>query len=170
MQKGRNFSELINYFDALARNHVAIRHSATNKHYYRLELEELLSGLNNACYPALNLEGYSLSLGDSKSDNPVKYRTAAFVLIDQLADPGDFDGINAIWDKLEHIGDDIIARIRADKNKPNNPVRALDLDTVEATLIRFDATRYGIRYMFQMQSFFPSDVDTARWIDLADNE
>lgn len=168
MQKGRNFSELINYFRSIAVNHVAIRHTAHQKHFYRLELEELINGLNNAQYPVLNLEGYSFSLSDAKSDNIIKSRTAAFVLIDQIADPGDFDGINAIWDKLEHIGDDIITRMRDDKRKEGNPIRAIDMDSIEATLIRFDATRYGIRYMFQIQSFFPSDVDTSRWIDLTE--
>ena len=39
------FSDLIQYFRTLATQHVDIGHSLTDKHFYRFELDEVLTGL-----------------------------------------------------------------------------------------------------------------------------
>ena len=115
------FSALITYFRTLAAQHMSIGHSLNEKHFYRFELEEILSGLKDVNYPALILEGYRYSLVDNKSDNVLKERTGAFVLIDHLKDIGDFDAMHEVWDNMETICDDIIARIKSDKRNPNAP-------------------------------------------------
>ncbi|NCB08613.1 MAG: hypothetical protein EOM73_10655 [Bacteroidia bacterium] len=164
MQKGRKFSELITYFRQLAEQHVAIRHSNTEKHFFRLELDELHTGLNKACYPVLILEGYQFNLGDANSDNPTKRRQSAFILASHVKDPGNFDAIHQVWDTLEEIGDDILARIKHDKRLPDNPVRHFDLSSVEVTLMKTDGNLYGMRFTFELEAYFPTDISPDRWI------
>ncbi len=168
MQKGRKFSALVSYFQTLAQEHVSIKHSASNKHFFRFELDEILTGLpESACYPVLIMEGYSFVFNDQKSDNPTKRRRAAFVIADRISDPGDYEVIHQTWDRLEEIGDDFLARIRADKRTPNNPVRDFDLNSVEANLIGTEfGNLYGIRYVFEIEGFFAAEVDPAKWLSL----
>lgn len=159
------FSALITYFRTLAAQHIAIGHSLSEKHFYRFELEEILSGLKDVNYPALILEGYRYSLVDNKSDNVLKERTGAFVLIDRLSDIGDFDAMHEIWDNMETICDDIIARIKSDKRNPSAPaVRDFDLNTVAVALIANDHDHsYGIRCTFTLASPLTTDVDADKW-------
>ena len=39
------FSELVQYFREIATQHIAIGHSATENHFYRFEIDEVLIGL-----------------------------------------------------------------------------------------------------------------------------
>ena len=41
-----NFSDLIAYFESLARRHADIRHSEHEKHFFRFEVDEVLAGIN----------------------------------------------------------------------------------------------------------------------------
>jgi hypothetical protein len=166
MQKGRKFSALVDYFRTIATEHIAIRHSNEEKHFFRLELDEVITGLpESACYPLLVMEGYSFTLTDQKSDNISKKRSSGFLLASHVSDRDDYEKIHQTWDDLEEIGDDILARIRADKQLPDNPVRSFDISSVEARLISSElGNLYGIRYTFDIDSFFPEAVDTDKWI------
>jgi len=163
--QGVKFSALVAYFRKLATEHVEIRHSETDKHFYRFELEEILMGLNNVKYPAMILEGYKFDYTDNKSDNPVKNRQGAFVLMDVVNDPGDYDKIHDLWDRMEEIGDDILARIKADKRNPGSPVRDFDLSSVDGSLIASEiAGHYGIRFTFTINCRYNFNVNPDRWI------
>ena len=159
------FSSLITYFRTLAAQHVSIGHSYAEKHFYRFELEEILSNLKNVNYPALILEAYRYSLSDKQSDNVQKERTGAFVLIDHLKDIGDFDAMHEIWDNMETICDDIIARIKTDKRNPAaKAVRDFDLNNVNVALIANENDRnYGIRCTFTISSPLTTDVSAEKW-------
>lgn len=159
------FSEIITYFRTLASQHVAIGHSLNEKHFYRFELEEILSNLKNVNYPALILEGYRYSLTDKSSDNVMKERTGAFVLIDHMSDMGDFDAMHEVWDNMETICDEIIARIKSDKrNSTIKSIRDFDLGSVQVALIANGTdNNYGIRCTFTISSSFTTDVDAAKW-------
>ena len=112
------FTQIVQYFENLARQHVGIQHTNTEKHFYRFEIDEVLSGLGSINYPAMILEAYAIEYDDNKSDNVMKNRKGAFILLGNVPDRGDHDSIHELWDELEEIGDDILARIRADKQKP----------------------------------------------------
>ena len=159
------FSDIIAYFKQLATEHIAIGHSESEKHFYRFELEEVLSGLGKVNYPALILEGYRYGLTDNKSDNVLKNRSGAFIILGQLKDIGDFDTMHELWDSQEEICDDIIARIKADK-RAVAAVRDFDLNNVEVTLIANENDHnYGIRCTFTISSACPMDMDPAKWLN-----
>lgn len=159
------FSDLITYFRTLAAQHIAIGHSAAEKHFYRFEIEEVFSGLNDINYPALILEGYRYSLIDKFSDNVLKERTGAFILLDHLSDIGDYDAMHEVWENMETICDNIIARIKSDKRNPAcRAVRDFDLNTVQVALLaNVRDNNYGIRCTFTLTSPWNTDVDAEKW-------
>jgi hypothetical protein len=159
------FSDLIQYFRTIAAQHVAIGHTATEKHFYRFELDEVLTGLKKVNYPALILEGYRYSLADKQSDNVMKERSGAFMLLGHLNDIGDFDAMHQLWDDLEMICDDIIVRIKADKRNPMaKAIRDFDLGSVNVALIANENDKnYGVRCTFTISSPLSTDVNPQKW-------
>lgn len=165
MQKQVKFGDLVNYFETLASEHKEIQHLNEKKHFYRFELDEVLSGINNINYPALILEGYSIAFKDSKSDNVLKTREGAFMLIDYVSDIGDYNKIHEAWDRLESIGDDILRRIRRDKKLKDNPIANFNIESVKANLIATEmGNHFGIRYTFDIDCIFDADIDDSKWI------
>ena len=159
------FSDIIEYFRTIASEHIQIGHSDNEKHFYRFEIEEVLTGLKKVNYPALILEGYRYSFEDSKSDNIIKKRTGAFILIDHLKDIGDFDAMHETWDRMEEICDDILARIKSDKYKPTaKAVRDFEISSVEVALLaNVEDKNYGIRCTYTVSSPRSMDVDPDKW-------
>jgi len=164
-----NFSDLIGYFRGMAEHHVQICHSETEKHFFRFEVDEVLAGINrtDVTYPLLVLEGYSFDFTDQKSDNLIKNRSGAFILLDQITDQTDYGQVHRVWDTLEQIGDDILARIRSDKQSRLVPVvRDFNLDSVQASLlINAFGSNAGIRYTFTISSPQPAEVDPEKWLE-----
>jgi len=159
------FSDLIQYFRTIATQHMAIGHSISDKHFYRFELDEVLTGLKKVNYPALILEGYRYSLSDKQSDNVMKERSGAFMLLGHLNDIGDYDAMHQLWDHLETICDDIIVRIKADKSNPNaKAIRDFDLGSVNVALIANENDKnYGVRCTFTISSPLCTDVNSEKW-------
>ena len=159
------FTDLIQYFKTIASQHIAIGHSAAEKHFYRFELDEVLTGLKKVNYPALILEGYRYTLTDKQSDNVIKERSGAFMLLGHISDIGDYDAMHRLWDDLETICDDIIVRIKSDKRNPAaRAVRDFDLGSVNVALIANENDKnYGVRCTFTISSPLSTDVDPLKW-------
>ena len=157
-----NFSNLIAYFENIARMHVGIQHTDHSKHFFRFELDEVLNGINrtDVAYPMLILEGYSYDYTDNKSDNIIKNRSGAFILLDHCPDISDY-------------GNDILVKIKTDKRNPLTPVvRGFEFSNVESKLIANEiGNSIGLRVTFTISSPVSSDVDTSRWLtDLSISE
>lgn len=163
-----NFTDLIAYFESLATRHRDIRHCQTEKHFFRFEVDEVLAGINrlDVNYPMLVLEGYNFGFTDQNSDNLIKNRSGAFILLGQISDLSDYGQVHEVWDALEQLGDDILARIRSDKQSRKVPVvRDFNLDSVQASLlVNAYGNNAGIRYTFTISSVQPSDVDLEKWM------
>jgi hypothetical protein len=162
------FSALVTYFENLARLHKEIGHSDTEKHFFRMEIDEVLAGITrtDVKYPLLILEGYGYDFADSKSDNLLKNRNGAFMLLDHVSDPSDFDAIHAVWDHMEEIGDEILVRMKTDKYNPLAPViRDFQFSSAQATLIANEIDgSYGIRFTYTLTSPRSNDVDPEKWL------
>jgi len=132
-----------------------------------MEIDEVLAGINrtDVKHPFLILEGYSYDFMDNKSDNLLKNRRGAFVLLDHVADPTNFDAIHDVWDHMEEIGDELLIKMKADKYNPLAPViRNFEFSTSEATLIANELDgNYGIRYTYVLTSPRSNEVNPAKW-------
>mgnify|MGYP001765790163 CR=1 FL=1 len=165
-----SFSDLVTYFETLARQHKSIGHSDQEKHFFRFEIEEVLAGINrtDSEYPMLVLEGYNFDYTDNKSDNILKNRNMAFDLLDVVKDITDYSEIHDVWNRMEAIGDDILARVKADKRNPQTPVVSdFSFASVQAIpIINETGNNAGIRYTFSLVSPAPADVDPEKWSDI----
>jgi hypothetical protein len=164
-----NFSDLISYFESIARKHVHIRHTDQEKHFFRMEIDEVLAGINrtDVSYPMLILEGYSYNFTDNRSDNILKNREGAFILMGYVNDITDYNAIHEQWDFMESIADDILAKIKADKRNPKTPViRSFDLGSVKVTLIMNEiGNNVGLRIRYDITSPQPLEVNPEMWIE-----
>jgi hypothetical protein len=162
-----NFSDLITYFESIATNHKSIGHKASEKHFFRMEIDEVLAGINRSDvnYPLLILEGYSFSFTDNHSDNLLKNRSGAFILLDHLSDQSDMDTMHEKWDQLEEIGTEILVKIKSDKRSREIPVvRNFQFNNVEGQLIRNSiGNDIGIRFNYTVTSPTPNTIDTDNW-------
>ena len=161
------FSELNDYFEYLAAQHKDIAHTPSDKHFYRFELDDVLTSMGDINFPALILESYDFNFQDARSDNVLKNRNGAFIIIDYEGDKGNHNRITQIYDECEEIGDEIIVRILNDKKKVSVPaVRNFNIAETTGNLVANDAKGYyGVRYMFTITSPRNNDVDTTKWSD-----
>lgn len=161
------FSDLVEYFEKLAGEHIEIKHSALDKHFYRFELDEVLTGVCTGIkYPALILEGYDFNYSESNSDNIRKKRSGAFILIDKVSDRKDFNRIHEVWDAMELIGDDILVKMKADKESRLVPVlRDFNINECNgAPLAVAELGQYGVRFTFNLGCAVNNIVNTERWL------
>jgi hypothetical protein len=164
---GAKFADLVSYFEKIASEHIEIRHTAAKKHFYRFELDEVITALcTNINYPALILESYDFNYGDSQSDNIMKHRSGAFILIDRVPDQGDYNKIHEVWDNMEQIGDDILVRMRSDKALRNEPaVRDFNISASEGMPFNVKSLgQYGVRFTFILKSPVNNEIDNSRWL------
>jgi hypothetical protein len=163
------FSQLVNYFENLARNHKDIGHSNSEKHFFRMEVDEVLGGINRTevRHPFLILEGYGYDFTDDKSDNLLKNRRGAFMLIDHVSDLSDFEAIQDVWEKMEEIGDELLVKIKADKRNPLAPaIRDFDFSSVEASLLANESDgNFGIRFTYVLTSPCSNEVNPDKWLE-----
>ena len=161
------YSDLVDYFELIATQHVDILHSATEKHFYRFELDEVLTGLAAGInYPALILEAYDFNYQESTSDNIRKERSGAFMLIDVVKDLKDFDRIHEVWDEMEQIGDEILVRMKADKESRLYPVlRGFDIGKcygIPMSVAKLG--QHGMRFSFSVECGVNGDIDISKWL------
>jgi hypothetical protein len=162
------FADLVAYFQLLATNHADIGHTPEEKHFFRFELEEFMTGMSAKIrYPALILEGYDFVFIDNNSDNVHKSLNCGFMLIDKISDKGDYDAIHNLWDRLEEIGDEIIVRILHDKRQNNIDVLSYFTisDVSGSPLVDMNMIHYGFRYDFKLSWALRNDIDLSIWDD-----
>ena len=160
------FLDLVDYFESLAILHRGIQHTDDEKHFFRFELEEMLTGMkSNLNYPALILEGYDFDFVDEDSDNLQKRVSCAFMLIGKVSDKGDYDAIHRLWDALEEIGDELIVKILSDKREKQTDCLAyFHARSVTGTPITdMNLIHYGFRYAFELSWPVNNDVDPSKW-------
>ena len=114
-----------------------IRHSEGEKHFFRFEVDEVWPESTVPMWPIhAGAGGYNFDFTDKQSDNLIKNRSGAFILLGMITDLSDYGQVHQVWDFLERIGDDIIARIRHDKqSRLVQVVRDFNLESVQASLL-----------------------------------
>lgn len=160
------FNLLVGYFEKLATLHKGILHSATEKHFFRFELEEMLTGMKSEMnYPAVVLEGYDFNFVDHDSDNLHKRVNCAFMILGKVADKGDWDAVHALWDSLEDIGDELVVRILADKRERQTECLAYfhASSITGAPITDMNMIHYGFRYAFELSWPLNNETDPEVW-------
>lgn len=167
------FSDYIAYHEYLAIQHKSINHRANDKHFFRFELEDVFTTLSDDVkFPAYILEGYDFDFKDSLSDNVMKGRNGAFMILFYCGDETKYSLINTLYQQAEEIGDDIVTRMIADKRNRNvEVIRDFDISATQGKMIA-NASKgyYGMRYEISLKSAFSNDVDINKWSDGGQSE
>ncbi len=155
------FSDYVGYFENVAVKNKKIRHSNVAKHFYRMDIWEVLSSLPSAIeYPALILESYEGRVMDNLSDNLIDKQTGSFSIIGNAGSTDDFDLKNKILDDCKVVVMEIIAKMIWDMKQ--QVLIGLDVNSFTYHKVGpvFD-TCYGWRVEFTIE-----EPDTAGfWFD-----
>lgn len=113
-------SEYTHFFRQLAARHVDIRHSDENCHFVRLILSsdplqrimdarEFYDSLRDRVGPgfAMVLISYEADYSDNNGDQKEKEYHGSFIILHYVGE-GDYDALEAVLDKTEEIGEDIM--------------------------------------------------------------
>lgn len=118
-----NHTEYNAYFRDLARRHVDIRHTEQEWHFARItlsadpylsaraQIDEFINGIRSQLHtPFMLLVSYDADYSDNQGDFNKKGFNGAFVILD-LPKKGDANSEEAIYDKTERIGEEILGLI-----------------------------------------------------------
>lgn len=108
------YKQYSDFFEALATKHPAIKHSASEKHFFEGDLSDLVGSIANRTirYPVLMLITIDGRIAGSDHDNLLDDNNAGFLLLDRLGSPEDADRKKEIFNDTLTIGFDIIRRIQ----------------------------------------------------------
>ena len=162
-------SEYVEYFEEISRQHTEIQHTDDEKHFARINIEEVLTGLRSSILtPALILESFEGGLIDNKSDNILADRMGAFMILKQVQ-MDNFTQEAEFLDDCERIGLDVIRRMRRDARvQPiqDRLLRGLQLSKVGWMKVGpvFD-NWYGYRFTFSLEDYETMKYDDSKWLD-----
>jgi hypothetical protein len=164
------YSELEQYFEALATNHKSINHTPTQKHFFRIDVEEVLTTITTGVnYPFLSLERAEFMLAGPHNDNVSQNRIVGLMFVDKYRE-GDYNAINTLYDTAENVVKDIINRMLYDMEQGTQPsvLRGFNVNTVNLQHLPLHPTNHhtGVRVTFTLDSKYNRAIDLTKWKDL----
>ncbi|MBQ3734339.1 MAG: hypothetical protein II859_10300 [Bacteroidales bacterium] len=153
-------SQYYQYIEGLARSHKMVRHSDTDKHFFRGELEEFYMDLRNKVkFPAMIAESWEITFQEEN-----KKRETSFIIAAAYKESKNWGNIYAAIDLCERIGDEFLRRIIADVDEGKF---CGDVELMSAIPMVDEQHLYaGVRYTIQMSCPFRPDPDKDEWTDL----
>ena len=124
-------SEITAFFEQLAQTHNKINHSSTDKHFYRMELNDFAAGVNGFKGFNLILEVMPLKYDGNNNDNVFKIREVAFIIVKSLTIINK-EAISAAFDECEAIVDDILSKLNNARCGFNSTVISYDPSSIDA--------------------------------------
>lgn len=158
--------EYINYFRTAATNCKAIGHSSNEKHFYRMDISEVLDGLRSDInFPALIIENHDGQLSDLESDNPRDNVRGAFVILKKVEGNNNYDGINAVLAETLEIARQVVSKMWKDCKLRNNIMSSLDLNsfTYESLIGNMYDNCFGYRVTFALSAQAKIYFDINEW-------
>lgn len=164
-----DYKQIEDYFALLAKNHVYINHSDTEKHFYRIDVEEYLTKIDSVKYPFLSLERAEFNLSAPNNDNISQNRTISFMVVNKFS-LGDYNRVNEIYTETEQVAEDIINRIISDVENLEHKALLRDLQpgTIALQHLPMHPVELycGVRVTLTLQSRYEKQVDNTKWKDL----
>ena len=151
-------SQYYQYIENLARSHKMVRHSDTDKHFFRGELEEFYMDLRNKVkFPAVIAESWEITFQEEN-----KKRETSFIIAAAYKESKNWGNIYAAIDLCERIGDEFLRRIIADVDEGKF---CGDVELMSAIPMVDEQHLYaGVRYTIQMSCPFRPDPDDDEWL------
>lgn len=151
-------SQYYQYIESLARSHKMVRHSDTDKHFFRGELEEFYMDLRNKVkFPAVIAESWEITFQEEN-----KKRETSFIIAAAYKESKNWGNIYAAIDLCERIGDEFLRRILTDTDDGG---LCADVELMSAIPMVDEQHLYaGVRYTIRMSCPFNPDPDEDEWL------
>lgn len=154
------------YIENLCKKHVLIKHSAEEKHFVRLDNDELLQEGKAGIYcPVVTMDKLANTYTDQE-DNFRKRRHVELMFLDHIRDAGNFNDIESVWTTMESVAEDFLKKIRADrKDRVNYPfLRSLVISNVELYYVEnIEEHLWGVLLSFETDLPFNNCLDPERF-------
>ncbi|MFZ4412926.1 MAG: hypothetical protein ACOYOV_07570 [Bacteroidales bacterium] len=157
-------SELVAFFEELAKQHKKIDHSDLNKHFYRMELDEFASGVNNFIGYNMIMEVIPFGYDGSNRDNSFKTREVSFMVVKSIKEVNKA-AKSLAFDECESIVDDILSKLNNARCGFNGTIITFDPNGVDGHQVT-DGKNYGIRCIVEVKSKHNFEVVSANWKDV----
>jgi hypothetical protein len=164
-----DLSSYIEYFQSLAEKHKKILHASGSKHFFMMDINELLSSTNSTIkYPAIVLLKLSGKVIDKKEDNPLFSIEGGFLVLDHCKTIDDFAAELKIFQDTFSIGMEIISRIKHDQQAcvelSLKAIPDFDPDQVRWEMIGpvFE-NHFGIMFRFPVNLIADLEYDPSKW-------
>jgi len=164
-----DISTYIEYFETLAKEHKEILHSPSAKHFFMMDINELLSAANStAKYPAIVLLKMAGKTIDKKDDNPLVTFEGGFLVLDHCKNINDFPGELSIFQKTFLIGMQLVSRIAHDQRQPV-PYSFKALPDFDPDSVRWEMigpvfeNHFGIIFRFPVTFILDLNFDHTKW-------
>jgi hypothetical protein len=164
-----DISTYIAYFEKLAKEYKEILHSPSAKHFFMMDINELLSAANStAKYPAIVLLKLSGRAIDKKEDNRLVAIEGGFLVLDHCKNIDDFAAELAIFQKTFAIGMQMIARIAHDQQQPL-PIYSKAIPDFNPDSVRWEMigpvfeNHFGIIFRFPVNLVAELGYDAEKW-------
>lgn len=146
------------YIEDLAKSHVMVRHSDTEKHFFRGELEEFYMDLRNKVkFPAVIAESWEITFNQE-----TKERETSFIIASSYRESKNWESIYFVMDLCERIGDDFLRRIISDTS---DGAICADVELLSAVPMLDEQHLYvGVRYTIRLSCPFNPDPDEESWL------
>lgn len=146
------------YIEDLAKSHVMVRHSDTEKHFFRGELEEFYMDLRNKVkFPAVIAESWEITFNQE-----TKERETSFIIASSYRESKNWESIYFVMDLCERIGDDFLRRIISDTS---DGAICADVELLSAVPMLDEQHLYvGVRYTIRLSCPFNPDQDEEAWL------
>ena len=161
-------NEFTTFFENIARNLKSIGHTDAEKHFCRMEFEEVIGGMQSgAHFRLLVMETYEFGFTDKDSDNIIKNRICGLILLDIPKNKDDFTERALLMSGMEADVDEILKMMLKLKGDPfNHPVLMdFDISTVNVLpMMNGPDGSCGFRIVFDSKGRFSPAVDETKWI------
>lgn len=133
-----------------------VGHTDTEKHIFRKGVIEFLEGLSDDVnYPAILIERADFNYTDSLSDNIMKTREMAIMVVDHAPDPSDTGDIENRQESCEIIADKILNRMQEAKHyERNEAMQAFSFNNVNGSEIQnVGDSNYGVIIEIELSNY-----------------
>ena len=166
-----DITSYINYFRSLAEKNKSILHSAISKHFFIMDINELLSSTNSTIrYPALILVKLTGKIIDKKEDNPLLSIEGGFLILDHCKVIDDFASEIVIFNNTFDIGMQIISRIINDQESCE-PLSQKAVPDFNPDLVKWEMigpvfeNHFGIMFKFPITHLANTEYNPSNWND-----
>lgn len=149
--------QFVAYIKKLCRLHKEVKHSETERHFFRGEIEEFFMGIRNKVrFPGIISEGYDLYYDENKQ------RNSSYIVCQQYKEDDNYDQIESAFADCERIGEDFLKRMIDNQDEICGVFQSSNAEMLHNTQERY----VGIRFSISLISEFDDEIDETKWSDL----